>query len=143
MFSLGGWYHMYQSHLQKLYSWAIHWHSWWLVNFSLLTHRRCFIGYSHCATTVLDVLLLCFSCCTGLCVEQAKSFYPYEFLGPLYLHSGLPSMGEWASSFYYSTFSNYSISICCILAIFSVLSLFRNLLEYALFCQNPEFMCSE
>ena len=31
---------------------------------------------------------------TGLCLEQAKPFYPHEFLGHLYFHSSLPSMGE-------------------------------------------------
>lgn len=31
---------------------------------------------------------------TGLCVEQAKSFHPYEFLGPLHFHSSLPTVGQ-------------------------------------------------
>ncbi|CAL5425638.1 unnamed protein product [Camellia sinensis] len=31
------------------------------------------------------------------CLEQAKSFYPHEFLGSLYFYSGLPSVGALAS----------------------------------------------
>lgn len=34
---------------------------------------------------------------TGLCVEQAKSFYSYEFLGTFYFHGSLLTMGEWDS----------------------------------------------
>ncbi|XP_028087515.1 uncharacterized protein LOC114288231 [Camellia sinensis] len=29
----------------------------------------------------------------GQCLEQAKSFYPHEFLGSLYFYSNLPSVG--------------------------------------------------
>lgn len=64
---------------------------------------RLFIGFGYCAMNFFFQLLCnicfaslvtCFFCCTGLCVEQAKSFYPYEFLGPLYLYSSLSPMGK-------------------------------------------------
>lgn len=100
LFSSEGIYHMCQNHLPKSYSWAIHWHSWWLVS-ALFTFKILLLltPFEWTLSLFFFYFISCFSISTGLCLEQAKSFYSHEFLGPLYFYSSLPTMGEWISTY--------------------------------------------
>ncbi|KAL6990799.1 hypothetical protein U1Q18_008921 [Sarracenia purpurea var. burkii] len=66
-----------------------------MVSVPSFTYKTFLIGglliCNNCSGRLLTFYLSPFS---GICVEQAKSFYPHEFLGALYFYSRLPSMGE-------------------------------------------------